>query len=205
MPAEIYVHIPFCVRKCAYCDFLSFPAEVTLQRRYVDALLKEIGCAAERNLQAAQIKSAAKKMRPEVSSIFIGGGTPSLLPAEWIAEVLQELQNQFTFVRNAEITIEANPGTVDSKKLQTYRAAGINRISFGAQSFHDDELKLLGRIHTAGEIRKSVRLAREAGFDNINLDLMSGLPGQTMQSWEDTLCQAAGMQPEHISAYSLII
>ena len=197
MPAEIYVHIPFCVRKCAYCDFLSFPAEQDLQRRYVDALLQEIRRTAGQN--------AVTDSLTEISSVFLGGGTPSLLPAEWIAEILQELRRQFLVAQDAEITIEANPGTVDVEKLRTYRDAGINRISFGCQSFHDEELQLLGRIHTVREIRESVQLAREAGFANINLDLMSGLPGQTLSSWEDTLRQAIALQPEHISAYSLII
>ena len=191
-PVEVYVHIPFCARKCAYCDFLSFPAEKDLQRQYVDALLREI-------------RRAGRCPGQVCSSVFFGGGTPSLLPAEWIAGIMQELRKQFAVRQDAEITIEANPGTVDEEKLRLYREEGINRISFGCQSFHNEELKLLGRIHSVGQIRESIKLARKAGFENINLDLMSGLPGQTLQGWEDTLRQAVALHPEHISAYSLII
>ena len=225
---EIYVHLPFCIKKCSYCDFLSFPAEKEQQRLYVDALLREIRRTGERitaskntryaatrseglcniSYNAARIlcsESELKSSQQEVSSVFFGGGTPSVLPAEWISEILGELRRQFLIGADAEITIETNPGTVDAGKLQMYRAVGINRISFGCQSFQDEELKLLGRIHTVREIKESVQLAREAGFANINLDLMSGLPGQTLSSWEDTLRQAIALQPEHISAYSLII
>ena len=204
VPAEIYVHIPFCVRKCAYCDFLSFPAEKDLQRRYVDALLCEIRQTAERS-SGKTGRNAVSDGLPEIRSVFLGGGTPSLLPAEWTAEILRELRRQFVFAQDAEITIEANPGTVDAGRLRQYREAGINRISFGCQSFQEEELKLLGRIHTVQETYRSVQLAREAGFAGINLDLMSGLPGQTLPSWEDTLRQAATLRPEHISAYSLIL
>lgn len=192
---EIYIHLPFCVKKCRYCDFLSFPAEKEQQRAYIDALLREI----------RQTGRSFGAGRQEVSSVFLGGGTPSVLPAEWICEVLEEVRRNFSVSENAEITIEANPGTVDTGKLQLYRTAGINRISFGCQSFHDEELRRLGRIHTVQEIEESVQLARGAGFANINLDLMSGLPGQDLQSWEDTLRQAIALRPEHISAYSLII
>jgi len=200
MPSEVYIHIPFCVKKCAYCDFLSFPADAGQQRRYVDALLREIRKTGE---HLREDRKTGKHLR--VQSIFIGGGTPSLLPAEWIAEILREVCKQFEVPADAEISIEANPGTVDDRKLRIYREAGVNRISFGCQSFHDEELRLLGRIHSSHEIRESVGLARKAGFDNINLDLMSGLPGQTLSGWENTLRQAAALQPEHISAYSLII
>ncbi len=196
---EIYIHLPFCVQKCRYCDFLSFPAEEERQRVYIDALLQEIRRTAERTGSCED----GDPVKPV--SVFLGGGTPSLLPAEWIGEILEELRSCFPVSADAEITIEANPGTVDTGKLQMYRSAGINRISFGCQSFQEQELKLLGRIHTVREIRESVRLAREAGFDNINMDLMSGLPGQDLKSWEETLHQAVVLEPEHISAYSLII
>ena len=223
---EIYIHLPFCVKKCRYCDFLSFPAGREQQRAYVDALLREIGRAGEQFCEAeirqpkekffsAHIGEAGMSVRETrsesgllvqgVDSIFLGGGTPSVLPAEWICEILEVVRRHFSVSPDAEITIEANPGTVDGGKLRMYKKAGINRISFGCQSFHDEELKLLGRIHTVREIEESVQLAREAGFANLNLDLMSGLPGQDLQSWEDTLRQAIALQPEHISAYSLII
>ena len=212
MPTEIYVHIPFCVRKCAYCDFLSFPAGSSLQRRYVDALLREIRqteTEKSRNADLSQCDYTELQRRGslenKVGSIFIGGGTPSLLPAEWIAEILQATREAFDVAEDAEITIEANPGTVNAEKLHIYREAGINRVSFGCQSFHDEELRILGRIHSVREIKESVKLARDAGFKNINLDLMSGLPGQDLQTWEDTLRQAIELQPEHISAYSLIL
>lgn len=223
---EIYIHLPFCVKKCRYCDFLSFPAGREQQRAYVDALLREIRRAGEQFCEAeirqpkekffsAHIGEAGMSVRETrsesgllvqgVDSIFLGGGTPSVLPAEWICEILEVVRRYFSVSPDAEITIEANPGTVDGRKLQMYKTAGINRISFGCQSFHEEELKLLGRIHTVREIEESVQLAREAGFANLNLDLMSGLPGQDLQSWEDTLRQAIALQPEHISAYSLII
>lgn len=206
MKTELYIHLPFCKKKCAYCDFLSFPAHREVQRQYVDALLEEI-----RQTQTDEIwqtrEDEIRQAQTEVSvpTIFIGGGTPSVLPAAWIAEILDTVHACFSVEADAEITIEANPGSVDAEKLQVWRQAGINRISFGGQSFQEEELQLLGRIHSAAQIRESVALAREAGFANINLDLMSGLPGQTLEAWEDTLHQAIALKPEHISAYSLII
>ena len=198
MKTELYIHIPFCKRKCAYCDFLSFPACADVQRQYVDALLEEIRQPRTDEIQHARTAGS-------VPTIFIGGGTPSVLPAAWIAEILDTVHTCFSVEAGAEITIEANPGSVDAEKLQVWRQAGINRISFGGQSFQEEELKLLGRIHSAAQIGESVTMAREAGFANINLDLMSGLPGQTSEAWEDTLHQAIALKPEHISAYSLII
>ncbi len=190
---EIYVHIPFCIRKCAYCDFLSGPAEEDVQRQYVERLLQEI----------QKSKILAKKY--EVSTVFFGGGTPSILPGAWVAEILAALKEIFVFREDAEITIEANPGTVDMDKLLIYRKAGINRISFGLQSAKNEELHLLGRIHTWEEFQESYRTAREAGFENINIDLMSALPGQTVEGFRETLEYVLKLQPEHISAYSLII
>lgn len=189
---ELYVHIPFCVKKCDYCDFLSRPAGRKRQREYVDALLRELeGCGEFSGY--------------EVSSVFIGGGTPSVLPGEWIEEIMNGLREKFLLNREAEISIEANPGTVDREKLELYRKAGINRISFGCQSSDDRELRLLGRIHTWEEFLEGYRAARQAGFENINVDLMSGLPEQSRKSWEETLRKTARLNPEHISAYSLII
>ncbi len=188
---EIYIHIPFCAAKCRYCDFLSFPAGEETRRDYTNALRREI--------------RAFPSERYWVSSVFIGGGTPSILPAEQITETLEVLKERFLTARDAEITIEANPGTVDEKKLRRYRAAGVNRISFGCQSASDKELETLGRIHRFSDMKKSFLQAREAGFSNINIDLMYAIPGQGMESWEKTLRSAAEMAPEHISAYSLII
>lgn len=189
---ELYIHIPFCVKKCAYCDFLSDPAGYEAQRSYKEALLREI-------------TSTEGFEGSEVSSIFIGGGTPSVFSEQWMAEVLEKVYTHFTVGQDAEISIEANPGTVDLKKLAVYRQAGINRISFGCQSGDNRELKMLGRIHTWEQFLESFSMAREAGFSNINADLMSGLPGQSLQSWEDSLYKTAQLKPEHISAYSLII
>ncbi|MBR5508911.1 MAG: radical SAM family heme chaperone HemW [Lachnospiraceae bacterium] len=190
---EIYIHIPFCVKKCAYCDFLSGPAEQSVQYRYVKRLLQEI----QQSEQLAE--------QYEVSTVFFGGGTPSILPGEWIAEILSALKKIFTFRKDAEITIEVNPGTVDREKLRNYRESGVNRISFGLQSAKNEELRLLGRIHTWEEFLESYRMAREEGFTNINIDLMSALPGQTVESFRETLESVLALQPEHISAYSLII
>jgi len=189
---ELYIHIPFCVRKCAYCDFLSGPADYEAQKSYKEALIREI----------ENVESFADS---EVSSIFIGGGTPSVFSEQWMAEVLEKVYTHFNVRQDAEISIEANPGTVDLGKLAVYRQAGINRISFGCQSGDNRELKLLGRIHTWEEFLESFSMAREAGFSNINVDLMSGLPGQSLASWEDSLYKTAQLKPEHISAYSLII
>lgn len=189
---EIYIHIPFCVRKCAYCDFLSFPADGDVQRRYKDALVQEI-------------RGSQYAADGDVGSIFIGGGTPSVLPAYYIEEILSAIREKWTVLPDAEITIEANPGTVDREKLQVYKRAGISRISFGCQSAEDGELQLLGRIHSWKDFLESFALAREAGFSNINVDLMSALPGQSADSWEQTLRKVAELSPEHISAYSLII
>lgn len=189
---ELYVHIPFCVRKCNYCDFLSFPAGEDFRKRYVDNVIKEIQQAQDRGNDV-------------VSSVFFGGGTPSILPGEEIARILAALEKKYAFLPEAEITVECNPGTVDAKKLDIYRSAGVNRLSFGLQSSDNKELRELGRIHTWEDFLQSFRMARAAGFSNINVDLMSALPGQSTESWERTLKKTALLKPEHISAYSLII
>lgn len=189
---ELYLHIPFCVRKCEYCDFLSGPADREQQRKYVEALCREI-------------ESCRDFKDYRVSTIFIGGGTPSLLAGKWMEEILESVRRVFSIEENAEISMEANPGTVDREKLEIYRKAGINRISFGCQSTENRELKILGRIHTWEMFLENFQLAREAGFSNINVDLMSGLPEQSVESWENSLRQIAKLDPEHISAYSLII
>lgn len=190
---ELYLHIPFCVQKCAYCDFLSAPAGKTARAEYVDALKEEI----------QRYRKMASSYR--VSSIFVGGGTPSILSCEQVTEIFKMLRQVFTIDKDAEITIEANPGTVTEKKLEGWKQAGINRISFGLQSVNNEELKMLGRIHTYEEFRESYDMARQAGFNNINIDLISAIPGQTVKSWEHTLRTVAELHPEHISAYSLII
>ena len=191
---ELYLHIPFCVRKCRYCDFLSFAKDEEVQDAYVQALCEEI-------------KGWDGFVNRPISTIFIGGGTPTILPTREIRRILETIQEKRDqrFPAPEEITIECNPGTVDEADLQTFLSSGINRISFGLQSADNRELKTLGRIHSWEEFLKSYRLARKAGFENINVDLMSALPGQTPAGWRRTLEKVLALQPEHISAYSLII
>ena len=190
---QIYVHIPFCVQKCLYCDFLSFAAEERVQEDYVNALLEEIRHYGETMTDY------------DVTTIYIGGGTPSYVNHVWIETVLAEIYENFSIKPNVEISIECNPGTLSSWKLGAYKSAGINRLSIGLQSANNEELKILGRIHTYEDFLKSYEMARAAGFDNINVDLMSGLPKQNVTKFLETLYQIIKLRPEHISAYSLII
>lgn len=192
---ELYLHIPFCVRKCRYCDFLSFSAEGDIRRRYVEKLQEEIRACGKRSGME----------RRSVSSVFIGGGTPSLLEPGQIEELLGTVRESFVLDKNAEITMEANPGVWEAGAAGRFRRAGVNRLSLGLQSVHERELKSLGRIHTYEEFLTCFQEAREQGFSNINVDLMSALPGQSEESWRDTLARTAALEPEHISAYSLII
>lgn len=192
----IYIHIPFCIRKCAYCDFLSGSATVSEQNVYMDSIVKEI-C-----LTAMCYKDVRKK---QVDSIFFGGGTPSSIEAYWIVVVLETIRKYYNVSSNVEITMECNPGTLTKEKIEMYKDAGVNRISLGLQSVHNRELELLGRIHTWEQFLESYTLVRQCGITNINIDLMSALPGQTMESWQDTLKKVTDLNPEHISAYSLII
>ena len=190
---ELYLHMPFCVRKCAYCDFLSFPSGAKTQRMYAKRLMEDIDVMGKRYGEIP------------VETIFIGGGTPSVPDSALIVEIMEHVRHAFHVADGAEISMEANPGTVTREKLTDYRKAGINRLSFGLQSANDRELKLLGRIHTWAEFLESFTLARECGFANLNIDLMSALPGQTCESWKETLSRVTDLDPEHISAYSLII
>ncbi len=190
---ELYLHMPFCVRKCAYCDFLSFPTDQETQNLYTRRLREDIDAMGK------------KYGDIPVETIFIGGGTPSVPDSALIVGIMEHVRKAFHVAEGAEISMEANPGTVTREKLTDYRRAGINRLSFGLQSANDRELKLLGRIHTWAEFLESFHLARECGFTNINIDLMSALPGQTRESWKDTLKRVTDLNPEHISAYSLII
>ena len=194
-PLGIYVHIPFCIQKCLYCDFLSAPSDDATRESYVNALLAEI------DAQAPLYKSF------QVHTVFFGGGTPSLLMPEQTAAILERLYQRFSFLpeKEMEITLEANPGTLTEEKLRAWRKAGVNRLSIGLQSAHDEELKSLGRIHTWKEFLWGYEAARRAGFSNLNIDLMSALPGQSVESWMDTLESVVELRPEHISAYSLII
>lgn len=192
-PLELYVHIPFCIKKCLYCDFLSAPSAGEERQKYVTELCRQI----------RTYRKMAKAYH--VVSIFIGGGTPSILEGEQTGAVFDAIHDTFVLDEDAEITIEMNPGTVTEEKLKAYHKAGINRLSIGLQSAENEELKILGRIHTYEEFLDTYRLARETGFRNINVDLMSAIPGQSLSGWEETLKKVAGLRPEHISAYSLII
>lgn len=192
-PLELYIHIPFCVRKCEYCDFLSQAAKEPVQHGYVEQLIEEIRC------QSAYYQGYG------VTTVFLGGGTPSILRAEEIQAIMEAVDLSFCLEPGAEVTIEANPGTVTTDKLKAYIESGINRISIGLQSADNKELKMLGRIHTYEEFLKTYERVRLAGFTNVNVDLMSALPGQTLGSWKTTLKKAAMLKPEHISAYSLIL
>ncbi len=190
----IYIHIPFCVKKCDYCDFLSAPASEEVKHQYIRALITEI-------------ESYRGRMEEYVvPTIFFGGGTPSSIEADGIHQIMKSISSVFQLDRNRlEVTIEVNPGTITEDKLQVYKDAGINRLSFGLQSVNNKELKLIGRIHTYEEFYKNYNMARNMGFTNINIDLMSALPGQSIKSWENTLKTVIDLAPEHISAYSLII
>ena len=192
---ELYIHIPFCIKKCNYCDFLSFPSKEEDREEYVQCLIEEI----------EQTGKVLDKNAYEVRSIFVGGGTPSLLSGEQVERMMKAVRSMFYIKENAEITMEANPGTLTEENLFSYKKAGVNRLSVGLQSADDSCLHLLGRIHTWEEFLKSYHLVREAGFENINIDLMSGLPGQTINSYRKTLERVMALRPEHISAYSLIL
>lgn len=198
-PLSLYFHIPFCARKCAYCDFASWAGREAEWRRYFEALEAEIRHWSETS------DFGLLSDRFCVQTAFFGGGTPTLVNADDIVAILDHSRYIADFAPGAEITIEGNPGTLTPEKLSIYRKAGINRLSLGAQSFDDGLLQSLGRIHTAAQIGEGVRMARDAGFTNINLDLMYALPGQSMEQWRDTLNAAIALGVEHISAYSLIL
>lgn len=198
-PLSLYIHVPFCARKCAYCDFASYPGRETDWRRYFDEIATEI------RLWSGETDFGLLSERYRVISMFIGGGTPTLVDASYIERVIDACRAIVPFEPDAEITIEGNPGTLTPEKLAAFRRAGVNRLSLGAQSFDDGLLRSLGRIHTAAQIGQAVTMARDAGFDSINLDLMYALPGQGMNQWKDTLDAATALGVEHISAYSLIV
>lgn len=191
--AEIYIHIPFCEKKCDYCDFLSFPMKESRKMEYITVLKEEL-----------KSKSILLK-EYQIVSVFFGGGTPSSIASEHIMEVMELLHQFYSLEEECEITIEINPGIISQKKLEDYKLSGINRISFGLQSAMDKELENLGRIHTFEEFRKNFLLGRRIGFSNINVDLMWGIPEQTIESYQETLDRVLELGPEHISAYSLIL
>lgn len=189
----IYVHIPFCIKKCGYCDFISFPDKSPKDwQDYKNRLLDEI-------------KSYGNAVGGDyfVDTVFIGGGTPSLLEAGTIQDMVHQIKESFQVNRDAEITIEANPGTLGKEKLEEYLAVGINRLSMGIQSFDDDLLAALGRAHGKKEAIEAYKMGREVGFKNISLDLMFAIPTQTMEIWEASLCELVHLNPEHVSFYGL--
>ncbi|MCG8369815.1 MAG: radical SAM family heme chaperone HemW, partial [Proteobacteria bacterium] len=193
-PLSLYVHLPWCVRKCPYCDFNSHAAgDVVPTSRYVDALLLDLDAEADR---------AGERV---VHSVFLGGGTPSLFPPGEIGRLIEGAAGRLRFAGDVEITMEANPGTVECGAPAAYRDAGVNRLSIGAQSFDDESLGRLGRVHTADDVRRSVDAALAAGFDNVNLDLMHGLPGQTIDKALADVGEAAGLGSTHVSWYQLTL
>lgn len=187
----IYVHIPFCKQKCSYCDFISYCDKNDLIEKYIKALKQEI-----KNSSVNEY---------EISTIYIGGGTPSYIESKYISEILKTIKQKYNISRNVEITIEVNPGTATKEKLRDYVEAGINRISIGLQSCNNNLLKMIGRIHTYEEFLSTYKLAREVGFKNINVDLMIGLPNQTLDDVKKSLEEISKLNPEHISVYSLIV
>lgn len=196
MGFSIYIHLPYCVRKCAYCDFNTYAQPAFPEGEYAAAVLREIGFAATR--PAWQGRKA--------STLFFGGGTPSLFSPQTIGSLIESVDRLFGFAENAEITLEANPGTLEGggvEKLRAFRRAGVNRLSFGVQSFDQRHLQTLGRIHDATEAEAAVAAAREAGFDNLSCDLIFAVPGQTRREWEHDLRRLIAHAPEHVSTYSL--
>jgi len=187
----VYIHIPFCRSRCSYCDFATGTYESELAQRYVTALVQEI----------------SEARRPGgltvVDSIYLGGGTPSLLSPSQLERIFDAVHRRFSVTATAEVTMEMNPGTVTPEKLRAYKAAGVNRASFGAQTFDDRELAKLGRIHTADDVRTTIEMLHQSGFDNVSFDLIAGLPGQSMDDWKRNLDEAVKLRPEHLSLYLL--
>ena len=190
MHQSLYVHIPFCLKRCIYCDFVSGIYDPHKEAVYIEALKKEISDIPQKT---------------SCASLFIGGGTPTALSVGTLTGLIKHIFKHINFMDDYEATIEANPGTIDREKLLTVRSSGINRISIGVQSFNDDELKLLGRLHSSDDAERAVLLARECGFRNIGLDLIYGIPGQEVSEWRKTLERAVSLSPKHISAYELTV
>ncbi|OHE55623.1 MAG: hypothetical protein A2Z47_07460 [Thermodesulfovibrio sp. RBG_19FT_COMBO_42_12] len=191
MPDSLYIHIPFCIRKCIYCDFFSVPYDKSAAQAYIEALCWELILK----------KDSAQALK----TVYIGGGTPSLLPDECLTQLFICLKDNFSFSSDIEITIEANPGTINESKINTLFSLGVNRLSIGIQSFNDNELKVLGRIHSSEDALISIEMIKNAGLNNFSVDLMYGIPGQTMESWKDSLLKASGGSPRHISTYELTV
>ena len=194
MNHSLYFHIPFCAHRCAYCDFNTYAGQEKYISDYVDALCKEINFTGRNSLEKISLRT-----------IFFGGGTPSLLLPAHFAAIFKEITDHFELMDGTEITMEANPGTISLEKLRQYRALGINRISLGVQSANGEELRMLERAHNYFDVIEGVTSARKAGFDNLNLDLIYGLPEQTLQTWQLTVKRILNLRPEHISAYALTL
>ncbi len=190
----IYVHIPFCIKKCYYCDFISYANRDDKIEEYVNALIKEI-----------KMQSNKLDNKDYITTIYIGGGTPSSINANFINQIIETIMKNYNVDKNAEITIEVNPGTVTEEKLQIYKRCGVNRISIGLQSTKNDLLKQIGRIHTYEDFLSCYSFARKVGFKNINVDLMLGLPNQKIEDLEESIRKVINLNPEHISLYSLIL
>ena len=197
MNTSLYFHIPFCVHRCAYCDFNTYASQEASIPAYVDALIREINYVGHQTTQLPNY--------PTIKTIFFGGGTPSLLSPAQFEKIFQAIRANFNVLEDSENTIEANPGTVSLDDLKQLCKIGINRISFGVQSANMEELRMLERVHDFFEVIQSVKWARQAGFDNLNLDLIYGLPEQTLPTWQTTLQRIVDLHPEHISAYALTL
>lgn len=198
----LYIHIPFCKQKCSYCDFCSYANKESFIKRYIQCVLKEI--IEVENNNKIDFENGKDDLFL-VKTIYIGGGTPSLIDSKYIVQIIEDIKLNFEIDEKAEITIEVNPGTVTLEKLEDYNKVGINRLSIGLQSTHEHLLKEIGRIHTYLDFLDTFRFAREAGFENINVDLMIGLPNQTLAEVQDSIEEIVSMEPEHISVYSLIL
>lgn len=198
----LYIHIPFCKQKCSYCDFCSYANKESFIKRYIQCVLKEI--IEVENNNKIDFENGKDDLFL-VKTIYIGGGTPSLIDSKYIVQIIEDIKLNFEIDEKAEITIEVNPGTVTLEKLEDYKRAGINRLSIGLQSTHEHLLKEIGRIHTYLDFLDTFRFAREAGFENINVDLMIGIPNQTLEEVKDSIEEIVSMEPEHISVYSLIL
>jgi oxygen-independent coproporphyrinogen-3 oxidase len=201
--AGIYIHIPFCRSRCSYCDFATGAYEGQLAERYVCALTKEIATF-EHAPEATHLPHAVRRAASlDVDTIYFGGGTPSLLAPAQVERILRAVHERFRVAADAEVTLELNPGTVTAETVAGFRAAGINRASFGLQTFDDEQLRRLGRTHTAADARRTLSILRDAGFDNVSFDLIAGLPGQTLQEWAENMDAALALRPAHLSLYLL--
>ena len=191
-PIGLYVHIPFCLRKCNYCDFCSFPErEIDWRNEYINALCAELESYRDKEIS--------------IDSVFFGGGTPSLLSSNEFSKITDKISGVFQLMDGAEFTIEANPKTIDKEKMLFFISCGVNRVSIGLQSIHENEMKILGRVHTFDEFKESYDIVRQCGINNINIDLMYGIPSQSIESFEKTLDEVMNIDPQHISLYGLII